>query len=69
MYSDDNDRSIYTEYVPVLLMGIEEATAKSIVTDPEQWKKWEVAPGQYRSNWDWIKRNHESRLKREAKGL
>ena len=69
MYSDDNDRSIYTEYVPVLLMGIQETTVKSIVTDPEQWKKWEAAPGQYRSNWDWIKRNHESRLKREAKGL
>ena len=69
MYSDDNDRSIYSEYVPVLLMGIEEATAKSIVTDPDQWKKWQAAPGEYRSNWEWIKRNHESRLKREAKGL
>ena len=69
MYSSDEERSIYSEYLPVLLMGVEEKAAKEIITDADQWKKWQDAPGQYRSNWEWIKRNHDSRMAQQKKGL
>lgn len=63
--SGDGERSIYSEYLPVLVLAVEEKVAKEIIPSKEQWKKWESAPGRYRSNWDWLKRSHDARVASE----
>lgn len=68
MYSsDDGERSLYSEYLPVLLLAIDEKTAREAIPSKEQWKKWEAAPGRYRSNWEWLKRSHDSRVNAEKR--
>ncbi|MBL9116138.1 MAG: hypothetical protein JNJ83_14115 [Verrucomicrobiaceae bacterium] len=66
-YNDGEGNSIYSEMVPVMVLGVEEKAAKDIISDKAQWERWQMMPGQYKESWNWIKRNHETRLKREEK--
>ena len=66
-YNDGEGNSIYSEMVPVMVMGVEEKAVKEIIPDKTQWERWRLMPGQYRESWSWIKRNHDNRVKREEK--
>ena len=56
--------SFYVPYAQALIKGIADKDAKAIIP-PEQWKKWESAAGEQASEWEWIQRRHESRMKGE----
>jgi hypothetical protein len=58
--SDPDDRSFYTGYVPVFILGIAEKEARAIVKI-EQWSKWQSAAGDCAGSWSWIKQLHDSR--------
>ncbi len=69
LFSSDDEESIYTQYLSLLIRGIEDKAAKSIITDPTQWRDWEAFTGEAGSQWDWLKRKHAARLQQEKAGL
>jgi hypothetical protein len=60
-----SESGFYTGYVPLFSMAVPEKEAKAIITDPGQWKRWEMLPGDNQGSWRWIKQAHDERVKRQ----
>lgn len=62
--SDEEDRGLYFGYVPVFVLGVPEADARTVIREA-QWEKWRRAAGEYAGEWEWIKSVHDERVKKE----
>ena len=60
--SDGEERGLYSGYAQMLILGVPEDKAHTVLTE-EQWSKWRAAAGEYADNWQWIKSVHDRRMK------
>ncbi|MDB6119321.1 MAG: hypothetical protein JWO08_3102 [Verrucomicrobiaceae bacterium] len=63
--SDGEERGLYSGYAQMLILGVPEDKAHSVLTE-DQWSKWRAAAGEYAGNWDWIKTIHDRRMKGQS---
>ncbi len=60
--SDGEERGLYSGYAQMLILGVPEDQAHSVLTEAQR-DKWRAAAGEYANNWEWIKTIHDRRMK------
>jgi hypothetical protein len=67
-YFNSGERSIYSQYIPMMALGVKEADVKAVLADDAKWEAWKGLPGQYADTWEYVKKQHDRRVEQEKKG-